>query len=1293
MLPKEKASRSIATERAAEKSKPEKASRSIATERAAEKSKPQALDTQSCAELKKSEALVAESIVHATDELHHTSLHIATLYRAAYANTSPPQQSLLQQVGVLGHYPKRYKQPANKSETASNSLAMKLSKIKGALPPAAQRYLEAMQAVSTATEHAQQAESLMQQVRKLGHLPQESQHKPHEQLLAQQLRKAREKGLLEAFEDELENFASKDAAAAIASTATEHARQASDLMEQVRALGRMPKESHDSKERRLAHDLRKARATGSMTAHEPELTSIAAADDHRNKVAAAMDHKNSVDAFYHEVDAAILQPLTKDTQRTLSMRRYELSAAPPLLQSVEAQAMLEELRWMLARQRDAMRMHARAAVNKKKHARLAARRRSALATAKATLRQWQAAPDKCNCHDFSCWQAVWRLDHLIATTLRASNHHLPGCRMQSTFKPDEPTFICPHCGLVLLDLVRARSPYDLDDPSHHSSATIESDGSNSRVFRKAPIAYFTHGFRIMPFGHANLRPEYDSDDSLDRHESEQARTKECTCADQPRTAGFFGIGIQSTCSYCPSTIEAGVLYGGYECETDRFYWKELTFHHYGDECGLPGPFPGRTSRQWLTAIDESIHKTPQGIEHHAYQQLLKHCSATADYMLHRYRFGISGQLMRGKPTSTTLSRKAPTAAVDLYGMTDYSIFNRFPGIRAPLRLEPDFQWDDDDVTRSWSNLPLDIVDTVTPQVVAKLLIDARTVLGRFPEVHSTIRNQIQRTETRVALLWKIWRSRRRVEISDYATDVPDVDDVAARIRPATEQSINDVDVEGLQRVRAGSATAQPIEDCKGLAWARAAEAALRACHLGIVGVDGWRLFFHKPSKPMSIECQKEALTRAGVYHALEICWEPSCYATEQGLSRGECWWVPRDLFKRVSTLAAAINCEECISIPGYPRADEYPEGCCWESVRDGSEKDPWKEFFVSHVDFEKYNHCGMAKADPQAYRWCSTKLLFDYTPYVTRSDWLHCLGHHRWMSENHARRCVQLKQTCSRNNWYAKSSEIWKHFKPEEWSRHTRLAESLGFEVSGGDASAAAEPYAVFLRSDWARNGIGAKLREMPRPRRKKHYTRVGNMAECWPVPPAELLWVGGTYARHPKHFPEHQQEHAWVYGKLRPLGIQPDSFCSKLHQAGCNRFAPTDLWCGALDDDFQHFPDTLSDTVRAGKLCKYLDAHKLHKSLWYGHALRNKHKHHTSILDHPLPDEWNREFKSFQRKHRPLHLVTAPCFEEVASQAASRGFLDTEGKTAEQASAIAHIHDEDTGDETSGASDYDALE
>ncbi len=93
---------------------------------------------------------------------------------------------------------------------------------------------------------------------------------------------------------------------------------------------------------------------------------------------------------------------------------------------------------------------------------------------------------------------------------------------------------------------------------------------------------------------------------------------------------------------------------------------------------------------------------------------------------------------------------------------------------------------------------------------------------------------------------------------------------------------------------------------------------------------------------MNVEHQKQALIRAGVYHALEICWEPSCYATEQGLSSGDCWWVPREWFKHVSPQAAAIADEDAIVSPGYRRADEYPDyvdgarDCsCWGWVRSG----------------------------------------------------------------------------------------------------------------------------------------------------------------------------------------------------------------------------------------------------------------------------------------------------------------------------------------------------------------------
>ena len=373
--------------------------------------------------------------------------------------------------------------------------------------------------------------------------------------------------------------------------------------------------------------------------------------------------------------------------------------------------------------------------------------------------------------------------------------------------------------------------------------------------------------------------------------------------------------------------------------------------------------------------------------------------------------------------------------------------------------------------------------------------------------------------------------------------------------------------------------------------------------------------------------------------------------------------------------------------------DEYPDygdgarDCgCWDWVREGTEKAPWKGFFVTDADFVAYNCNGMVNADPQAYRWSSAKLLFDYTPYVTRSDWMCCLADARWMWQNHELRCASLKQSVSRTKLYAKSSDIWKHFQAEEWSRHPRLAEDLGVANGiGGESAteqlAAEEPYVVFRRSDWARNGIAAKLREMPQTRRKKYYAKVLDMVQCWPVPPSEMLWVGGTYARHPRYFPEHQNEHAWVYGRLRPLGIQPDAFLSKLHQAGVNRFAPIDLWHKIWDEDAmsRHFPGTLSDTVRAGRLCTYMETHKLHKSLWYGHELRNKHKHHISILDHPCTT-------------RPLHLLTAPCHEEVVSASASCGFLDAEGIATERNPAAAHMQDESTDDEISGASDYGTL-
>ena len=265
----------------------------------------------------------------------------------------------------------------------------------------------------------------------------------------------------------------------------------------------------------------------------------------------------------------------------------------------------------------------------------------------------------------------------------------------------------------------------------------------------------------------------------------QTRSEAFTCVDPTQfRRGFYRIGIKSTCFYCPSTIEAGELYGGNDCELDRFYWKQITFYHSGDTCGLPGPFPGRTSRQWLAAMDEPTYQVPGGIPRPAYQQLLKHCGAAADHMLHNHRFAFSGRLVRCKPSAATLLKKAPAA-----GWRD-RISNRFPCVGPPLRQGPDFQRDDNDVARAWFQFPLDIVDATTPQTMAKLMVGARDALGMSPEVSCTIRNQMQRTETRVALLWSIWRSRR-VAAESIDVAVNDVLDVLARVAAVLP---DDVDV-------------------------------------------------------------------------------------------------------------------------------------------------------------------------------------------------------------------------------------------------------------------------------------------------------------------------------------------------------------------------------------------------------------------------------------------------------------------------------------------------------------------
>ena len=213
---------------------------------------------------------------------------------------------------------------------------------------------------------------------------------------------------------------------------------------------------------------------------------------------------------------------------------------------------------------------------------------------------------------------------------------------------------------------------------------------------------------------------------------------------------------------------------------------------------------------------------------------------------------------------------------------------------------------------------------------------------------------VQCTETRLALLWRIWTSRppfHQMDVSAKERCTASLTALFEKLGAATEHAVN-----------AGDATKHA-----GDAWAHEAEATLRSLGLGVAPVDARQVFHHTPGKKMGVEKQKQALMKTGVYYALDICWEPSCYSRNPGKS----WWVPREWFKRVSPLAAAV-----------PDSEAIPCSTLWDEAWYSRTADPWRKFFITTADFEEYNHTRMAAADPQAHRWCSTKLLFDFTPYV-----------------------------------------------------------------------------------------------------------------------------------------------------------------------------------------------------------------------------------------------------------------------------------------------------------------------
>ena len=92
----------------------------------------------------------------------------------SHSVAKPVESSLLSEVRQLGHYPKRYKRPADDAQTAENSLAMRLSKALKSLPEGERERLQEMKANSAGKPVGS---SLLDMVRQLGHYP-KTFHRP-----------------------------------------------------------------------------------------------------------------------------------------------------------------------------------------------------------------------------------------------------------------------------------------------------------------------------------------------------------------------------------------------------------------------------------------------------------------------------------------------------------------------------------------------------------------------------------------------------------------------------------------------------------------------------------------------------------------------------------------------------------------------------------------------------------------------------------------------------------------------------------------------------------------------------------------------------------------------------------------------------------------------------------------------------------------------------------------------------------------------------------------------------------
>ena len=126
------------------------------------------------------------------------------------------------------------------------------------------------------------------------------------------------------------------------------------------------------------------------------------------------------------------------------------------------------------------------------------------------------------------------------------------------------------------------------------------------------------------------------------------------------------------------------------------------------------------------------------------------------------------------------------------------------------------------------------------------------------------------------------------------------------------------------------------------------------------------------------------------------------------------------------------------------------------------------KFFLWDADFQTYNEKRMTAHDPNAHKWSTGKKLFDYTPHVTKEDWLNALRQERY---------TERQRNAKQRERWAKDADMlheircWTVYKKTNpLCTHLSSDEIAWVFNPEWDAPEGPAPYKPFLDNDWCRH-------------------------------------------------------------------------------------------------------------------------------------------------------------------------------------------------------------------------------